>query len=326
EPHLFAFDSNLTWTTRPAIVRKAFEDVNAFLQKHLPTKATPIDPRLVLQVPCLEPDLKKVAVADGVELHYVEKGKGDAIIFLQGGTADYTWYVHHLDPLAEKGYRAIVYSRPYNYPNTNKLQAKYSYEIEADYLATLMNKLGLEKAHIVGHSNGGSVALCLAIKHPERRGPWTLAEPPIRFKGDPPVNEDLARRNKRMRELFAQGKPEEALFPSAVGPNPKGPPKMPEALNKLTLRNAQAMEAVVNSEPNEVDPEDVKKLKMPTLFLSGEVSGKFIPSLKRFTKELMKLIPEKNRQEVVIPGAHHGMINDNAEQSRKALLEFLKDK
>src|SRR5262249_18834567 len=135
-----------------------------------------------------------------------------------------------------------------NYPNTNKLQAKYSYEIEADYLATLMTKLGLEKAHIVGHSNGGSVALCLAIKHPERVRTLTLAEPPIRFKGDPPVNEDLARRNKRMRELFAQGKPEEALF--------KGPRgvKMPEALNKLTLRNAQAMEAVVNSEPNEVDP------------------------------------------------------------------------
>src|SRR5262249_1768382 len=125
----------------------------------------------------------------------------------------------------------------------------------------------------------------------------------------------------------AQGKPEEVLWPSAVGPNPKGPPvKMPEVLKKLTLRNAQAWEAVINSEPNEVDPEDVKKLTVPTLFLSGEVTEKHIPSLKRFTKELMKLIPEKNRQEVVIPGAHHGMINDNAEQSRKALLEFLKDK
>src|SRR5262249_54530485 len=50
EPHSFAFDSAPERTTRPAVVHKAFEDVNGFLQKHLPTKATPIDPKLVLQV------------------------------------------------------------------------------------------------------------------------------------------------------------------------------------------------------------------------------------------------------------------------------------
>src|SRR5262249_25719275 len=169
-----------------------------------------VPPLLSAQEPKLSPDLKKVAVAEGLELHYVEKGKGVPIIFLQGGPADYTEYEHHLGPLAEKSYRAIVYSRPYNYPNTNKFQPKYSYEIEADYLATLMKKLGLEKGHIVGHSNGGCVALCLAIKHPEVVRTLILAEPPVTFKGDP-VDEADALLQKRIRELSEQGKSEECL-------------------------------------------------------------------------------------------------------------------
>src|SRR5262249_26638713 len=118
----------------------------------LPLIAVP--PFLSAQEPKLPPEMKKVAVADGVELHYLEKGKGVPIIFVHGSPIDCTSYERHLGLLAES-YRAITYSRPYNYPNTNKFQPKYSYEIEADYLATLMKKLGLEHAHTVGHSNGG---------------------------------------------------------------------------------------------------------------------------------------------------------------------------
>jgi pimeloyl-ACP methyl ester carboxylesterase len=286
-----------------------------------------VPPMLSAQEPKAPADLKKVAVADGVELHYAEKGKGVPIIFLQGGPADYTGYERHLGPLAEKGYRPIVYCRPYNYPNTNKFQPKYSYEIEADYLATLMKKLGAEKAHIVGHSNGGCVALCMGIKHPELVKTLILAEPPVTFKGDP-VDESDALFGKRLRALFEQGKSEEALKTFIEGKKPNGLwEKIPEDRRKSLLRNARAVEAVfVKSEPNEVDREDVKKLAMPTLFLSGEETVKSIPFVKPITIEMMKLIPEKNRREVVIPGAGHGMLFSHAEQSRKAMLEFIKDK
>jgi pimeloyl-ACP methyl ester carboxylesterase len=281
-------------------------------------------PFLSAQEPKLPPDVKKVAVADGVELHYLEKGKGVPIIFVHASPIDCTSYERHLGPLAES-YRAIAYSRPYNYPNTNKFQPRYSYEIEADYLATLIKKLGLEKAHIVGHSNGGNVALCLGIKHPELVRTLILAEPGVQFKGDP-VDETLALGAKKIRELFEQGKPEEAVKAFFAWDQAQWD-KLPEDRRKLFLRNARALEAVfVKSEPTEVDREDVKKLAMPTLFLSGEVTEKSLPYLKRITKEMMELIPEKSRQEVVIPGAHHGIILSHAEQSRKALLEFLKDK
>jgi dienelactone hydrolase len=50
EPHCFAFYSTPGRTPRPAVAENAFEDVNALVRRHLPTKPSPIDPSLVKQV------------------------------------------------------------------------------------------------------------------------------------------------------------------------------------------------------------------------------------------------------------------------------------
>ena len=44
-----------------------------------------VPPFLSAQEPKLPADLKKVTVADGVTLHYVEKGKGVPVVFVHGG-------------------------------------------------------------------------------------------------------------------------------------------------------------------------------------------------------------------------------------------------
>jgi hypothetical protein len=55
--------------------------------------------------------LRKLPIGDGVALHYVELGKGDPIIFVHGTTGDYSVWMEQLEAFAEKGYRAITYSR-----------------------------------------------------------------------------------------------------------------------------------------------------------------------------------------------------------------------
>src|SRR5262249_4161255 len=101
-------------------------------------------PLLSAQQPKLPPDLKKVAGASGVELHYVEKGKGDPVVFIHGGGGDYSQWDPHLGAFAES-YRAIAYSCRYNYPNTNKVQPNYSLIVAAEDLAGLIKKLDLGK-------------------------------------------------------------------------------------------------------------------------------------------------------------------------------------
>ena len=60
---------------------------------------------------------------------------------------------------AAEGFRALAYSRRYNYPNTNQLQPNHSASVEADDLAKLLSKLSIPKAHIIGHSYGAYTAL-----------------------------------------------------------------------------------------------------------------------------------------------------------------------
>src|SRR5262245_62395814 len=129
------------------------------------------------------PELRKVAVGDQMELNYVERGKGVAVLFIHGSLGDYSSWDAQLGPFAET-YRAIAYSRRYNYPNTNKLRPRHSAVVEAEDLAAFIKKLDLGKVHVVGHSYGAYTALFLAVSHPDLVRTLTLAETPLVFAGE----------------------------------------------------------------------------------------------------------------------------------------------
>src|SRR5215831_12658775 len=146
---------------------------------------------------------RKVAISDGVELHYVERGKGVPVLFIHGTLGDYSVWDGQLGPFAER-YRVVAYSRRYNYPNTNKLRPQHSAVVEAEDLAAFIKKLDLGKVHVVGHSYGGYAALFLAARHPELVRTLTLAEPPVVFAGGR-VEEVRQRVVKRARTAFEKG-------------------------------------------------------------------------------------------------------------------------
>jgi pimeloyl-ACP methyl ester carboxylesterase len=220
-------------------------------------------------------------------------------------------------------YRAIAYSRRYSFPNSNKIQPNYSAMVDAEDLAGLIKTLELAKAHIVGHSYGAYTALFLAVKHPELVRTLTLAEPPVRFSGDP-LNENVERVVKRLRAA-EKGSPEKVVRAFTDGLQGDGAyDKLPEFLRQLDLRNARAAEAFAASEdicPG-IDREAIRMLSMPTLLVTGD---KTVPWLKKVDEELERLLPEKGRQHVIIRGAGHGMVFQKPEDCRKAILAFLRD-
>jgi len=281
-------------------------------------------PVLSAQEPKLPADVKEVTVADGVTLHYVEKGKGTPIVFVHGGGSDYSEWDHHLGAFAEH-YRAIAYSGRYNYPNTNKRQPGYSPVVAADDLAGLIKKLGLGKVHVVGHSLGGQTALFLALKHPELVRTLTLSDSGVHFKGDK-LLEVAEPAWKRARAAFEKGNTEEAL--ETILEVPAGGKvsikKFPEMLRVRLMRNAGELEALAKGEVfPEVDPEAVKKLAVPTLLLFGEKSG---PVFTGIREELTRVLPEKKLKLIIVQGGAHGFIWSHAKEFQKEVLEFLKDK
>jgi pimeloyl-ACP methyl ester carboxylesterase len=269
------------------------------------------------------PAPRKVAVADDVELHYVGRGQGAAVLFVHGTLGDYSVWDTQLGPFAQT-YRAVAYSRRYNYPNTNRLRPKHSAVVEADDLATLIQKLDLGKVHVVGHSYGGYTALFLAVAHPELVRTLNLAEPPVVFAGDQ-VPDAKKRVVKQARAAFAKGDAEGAVR-AVVDASREGTyDKIPGPFRQLVLRNVRELEALVTSEDMypALDRDAVRKIVVPTLLLSGEKSPSSQQSIDR---ELERLLPGKARQRVVIRDADHGMWFQQPETCRKAVFSFLQGK
>src|SRR5258708_8860902 len=121
--------------------------------------------------------LKRARIGQRIELHYVESGRGTPVIFVHGSLSDYAYWHAQMAPFALY-YRALAYSRRYNFPNQNPARAGYSAMVDADDLAMLVRAIGLGKVLVIGHSYGALTALFFAIQHPELLYAMVLAEAP----------------------------------------------------------------------------------------------------------------------------------------------------
>lgn len=123
------------------------------------------------------PTIQAVEIGNGITLHYVDLGTGAPVIFVHGSLSDYGYWGEQVREFA-KHYRAIAYSRRYNYPNNNPPRAGYSAVVDAEDLAAFIGVLHLGRVVVIGHSYGALTALFLAAKHPELVRALVLAEPP----------------------------------------------------------------------------------------------------------------------------------------------------
>jgi non-heme chloroperoxidase len=114
-------------------------------------------------------NLKNIEI-DGRQLHYVEQGDGQPVIFIHGGINDYRSWQFQIEPFSHK-YRVISYSRRFAYPNkkVGNTATESTIEENASDLAELIKKLELSSAlpHLVGHSYGAFTALYCAYRHPD---------------------------------------------------------------------------------------------------------------------------------------------------------------
>jgi len=101
-----------------------------------------------------------------IKLNYIDKGTGEPIILLHGN-GEYLEYFEHQIEHFSKEYRVIALdTRGHGKsPRGNK---PFTIRQFADDLKDFMDELGIEKAHILGFSDGGNIAIVFAMKYQER--------------------------------------------------------------------------------------------------------------------------------------------------------------
>lgn len=127
--------------------------------------------------------MPKISIGDA-EIYYEEHGTGETVLLVAGlGGAGAYWNPNL--PGFSSRYRTIVHDHRGTGQSTQS-RIKYSIEQMADDLLRLMDALGIEKAHLVGHSTGGAIGQVLALDHPERLkslviyASWTRSDPFMR--------------------------------------------------------------------------------------------------------------------------------------------------
>ena len=105
---------------------------------------------------------------DGVKLHYVDRGSGEPIVLLHGnGSMIQDFASSGLIALASAKHRVIAFDRPGFGHSARPRGTIWTPEAQADLIRGAMERIGISRAKVLGHSWGASVAVALALKHPE---------------------------------------------------------------------------------------------------------------------------------------------------------------
>ena len=103
-----------------------------------------------------------------VRLHLVEAGSGPLVVLLHGFPEFWYSWRRQIPALADAGFRVVAPDmRGYNLSDKPRGLEAYTGEVLAGDVRALIEALGEDHAHVVGHDWGGQVAWETAMRHPE---------------------------------------------------------------------------------------------------------------------------------------------------------------
>lgn len=105
-----------------------------------------------------------IEVAPGIRLHVRDWGQGPAIVLIPGWPLSNDMYDYQMTALAQKGFRVISISQR-GFGKSDKPWGPYTYDVYADDLKTLLDRLDVSDVTLGGHSMGGAIAIRYMSRH-----------------------------------------------------------------------------------------------------------------------------------------------------------------
>jgi len=104
---------------------------------------------------------------DGAQIWYATYGTGSPVILLHGGLGHSGNWGYQVPALVRSGYRAVLIDSR-GHGRSTRGARPFTYELMASDVSAVMDTLHIEKAALVGWSDGACIALILADTAPER--------------------------------------------------------------------------------------------------------------------------------------------------------------
>ena len=222
-----------------------------------------------------------------IEHYYIEKGQGKPLILLHGNGENCDYFVGQIDEFARYFHVYALDTRGHG--KTPRGEAPFTIRQFADDLRDFMDAHQLEKAHLLGFSDGGNIAMVFAMKYPERVDRLILDGANLDARGVKRSIQIPIEIGYRFARLFA-GRSEEAR------------------------RHAEMLGLMVH-DPN-VLPEELAAIRARTLVIAG-------------TKDMIKEVHTRLMADhipgarLVFLEGDHFIANKHPDAFNRAVLDFL---
>lgn len=205
--------------------------------------------------------------SDGVRIRYLDLGEGDAVVLLHGFalSAEANWALTGLLSSLPQEYRMLAPDQR-GHGRSDKPHDPEAYGLAfVEDVIRLLDALEIEKAHVVGYSMGGGIALRLAADHPDRVRSVVLGGAGWAPPGAPLPAEVLDWPATIERLAEEGGSLTDALW------QPGWPDPTPEMRAFLDDNDARALAAIMRARP-ELDGTEasVQAIGVPVLAVVGE--------------------------------------------------------
>ncbi len=259
---------------------------------------------------------------NGVNLNYETAGKGEkAIVFLHGFTGSARDWVNQMAAFSPK-YRVVACDqRGHGKSSAPSREEAYSVSVFIEDVPPLLDKLGIRKCCLVGHSLGGFVALEFALKYPDRLAALVLVDTSSGQINRPSNYADI---REKLGEL-ARTQGMEAVFEYSIFHDPmrveviKKHPEMKEVIRRKLLMTS--VDGYVYSSKALGNRESVTsrlgEIKVPTLIFRGDEDVNFTEAVQILHRGIA------GSELVTVKGAGHSPHEDAPDVFNKAMMKFL---
>jgi pimeloyl-ACP methyl ester carboxylesterase len=262
------------------------------------------------------------AAIDGVELEYQELGSGEPVVLVHAGI-----FWDFFAPLVEQPalagrYRVVNYHRV-GCAGSSRAPGPVSLAQEALHCRALMHHLGIERAHIVGHSNSGNLVLQLALDAPETVHSLVVAEPALMTVPSAPTARAFI--GTAIQQYLAGDKAGaiETFLKGTCGPEYRA--VVDAALPGAIARYAADADTFFGQQLPSVQQwsfgrEEAGRITQPVLVVIGERSRQLSPIWNERQALLLSWL--RNAEPFVLPKAAHLLQVENPRDMAEGLAAF----
>jgi pimeloyl-ACP methyl ester carboxylesterase len=273
--------------------------------------------------------MPKIKTSDGVSLYYEEAGAGAPVVFVHEFAGDYRTWEPQMRRFA-RSHRCVAYSqRGYPPSDVPTDPASYGQDIARDDVITVMDALGIKKAHVVGHSMGAYTALHVGLRHPDRCISVTAAGCGWGSLPDPAARQAMRAQAGETAKMFTEkGMVEAAKIYADTATrqaqkhkDPRGFAEFSQMLSEHSAQgHALTMSMLQSKRPTLWDMEaDLKKFSVPLLIIVGDEDETCLDG----SVFLKRTVPTAGL--LVIPRSGHTITSEEPTAVNAALAELFAD-